>query len=199
MPPTQDRHAQRREQSRERLMDAAVEMLEKSSYADIRIEDITGRARMAKGSFYMHFKGKDELYTQLFDRFMSSQFIESFENIEAVDDPRRALRDIIGFTIDQIEPGPEIMFIYRAVMDPSLLKLIRPHMEEFMQRYVGALRNYFERLGRGRDAEMLAYLLGVLLDGLWFYRIMEMEPQELSAGSAARKALKEKVFSLFDL
>jgi AcrR family transcriptional regulator len=192
------RHAERREQSIERLQQAAVELLAGKNYANIRIEDIAGRAGMAKGSMYMYFKGKDELYLQVFDRYFTEMFAEEFERFVTADDPREALRGLIEFAVNQTSPSNEIMFIYRAVLDPSLSKLIKPRTDEYIARYYGVVEGLFKRLGCGEVKER-GYLLAVLLDGLWFYRIMEMEPQELVKSQKKRDALKETIYKLFDL
>ncbi|MBW7997064.1 MAG: TetR family transcriptional regulator [Candidatus Glassbacteria bacterium] len=198
MTPPGDRHAERREQSIERLQRAAVDLLAARSYADIRIEDITGQAGMAKGSLYMYFEGKDELYLKVFDRFFESLFAEQFEEMAGHEDPGEALRGMVDFAVEQISPSDEIMFIYRATMDPALMKLVRPHTEKFMARYVEFVESMFRQLGR-TDVGPLSYLLAVLLDGLWFYRIMELEPAELAESQRARQDLKQTICRLFKL
>ncbi len=192
------RHAQRREQSMERLRRAAVDLFKTRGYAAIRIEDIAERAGMAKGSLYMYFKGKDELYLQVFDLFFTKLFSEEFSRFSAIDDPREALRAMIGFAVNQTSLNDEIMFIYRAVMDPSLMALVRPRMDRYMAEYFGIIEALFTRLGRTEVKEQ-CYLLAVLLDGLWFYRIMEMEPAELANSEKKRETLKETIYVLFDL
>ena len=198
MAQSEGRHAERREQSIERLQQAAVELLGSKNYANIRIEDIAGRAGMAKGSMYMYFKGKDDLYLQVFDRFFNEMFGEEFEQFGTADDPRQALRGLIEFAVNQPSPSEEIMFIYRAVLDPSLSKLIKHHTDQYIARYFGLVEGLFKRLGSGEVKER-GYLLAVLLDGLWFYRIMEMEPQELVTSKKKCDALKETIFKLFEL
>lgn len=191
-------HARRREQSIERLQQAAVELLKTRNYANIRIEDIAARAGMAKGSLYMYFKGKDDLYLEVFDRYFNEMFAEEFERFGTVDDPREALRGLIDFAVNQIAPSDEIMFIYRAVLDPSLSKLIKPQTDQYMSRYYGAVEDLFKRMGSEKVKEQ-GYLLAVLLDGLWFYRIMEMEPAVYAKSEKKREALKEMIYSMFDL
>ena len=198
MAKAQGRHAERREQSIEKLQQAAVELLKTHNYANIRIEDITVGAGMAKGSLYMYFKGKDDLYLQVFDRYFTRMFDEEFAQFSTAEDPRLALRNMIGFAVDQTDPSDEILFIYRAFMDPTLGKLIRPQADRFLSRYYGIVEEQFKRLGC-RDVKEMGYLLAVLLDGLWFYRIMEMEPAELAEDRQKREALKKTICVMFGL
>ena len=198
MTPPGDRNAERREQSIERLERAAVELLATHSYADIRIEDIAAQAGMAKGSMYMYFKGKDDLYLQVFNRFFEGVFASEFGAAAELDDPAEAIRALVAFTVEQTSPNDEMVFLYHAVMDPALLKLVRPEMDRYLQRYLGTFEILFGRLGR-KDVRSLSYLLAVLLDGIWFYRIMEMEPAELAGSPGKRAALKKTILKLFEL
>jgi AcrR family transcriptional regulator len=45
-----------------RLVDAAVDAFARRGYADVNVDEICRTARMAKGSFYRHFRSKEELF-----------------------------------------------------------------------------------------------------------------------------------------
>jgi AcrR family transcriptional regulator len=45
-----------------RLLDAAVESFARRGYADVNVEDICRAAGIAKGSFYRHYRSKEELF-----------------------------------------------------------------------------------------------------------------------------------------
>lgn len=50
---------------RARLMDAAADLIREDSYASLRIEDITERAGLSVGTFYLYFQGKPDLFINL--------------------------------------------------------------------------------------------------------------------------------------
>lgn len=52
-------------ETRRRIMDAARELLKEKPADHINIEDITVRAGVAKGSFYTHFKRKEDLVSEI--------------------------------------------------------------------------------------------------------------------------------------
>lgn len=56
--------------ARSKLLAAAREVFAKAGLADARVEDIARRAGVAKGSFYLHFKSKDEAFQALLDHFL---------------------------------------------------------------------------------------------------------------------------------
>ncbi|MFL9900489.1 TetR/AcrR family transcriptional regulator [Paraburkholderia fungorum] len=61
-------HAQRREQTRERLLEAARKMFVKKGLAATSVEDIAETAGYTRGAFYSTFDGKPELLLELVRR-----------------------------------------------------------------------------------------------------------------------------------
>ena len=58
--PTTSRHARRRAQTRNLLMQSATQLVLERGYEAITIQDITERADLGRGTFYIHFKDKEE-------------------------------------------------------------------------------------------------------------------------------------------
>jgi AcrR family transcriptional regulator len=61
-------HRQRKADSRERLLAAAVEQFGRSGYSPVSVEDIATGAGVSRMTFYRHFRGKADIATALFDR-----------------------------------------------------------------------------------------------------------------------------------
>jgi len=55
------RRRQQREETRQRVYEAALDVFRKDGVVSARIEDITDRAGVSRGSFYFHFPTKDEV------------------------------------------------------------------------------------------------------------------------------------------
>ena len=53
--------AQTQHESKTRLLDATLKVVRTKGYSATRIEDICAEARLTKGSFFHHFKSKDDL------------------------------------------------------------------------------------------------------------------------------------------
>jgi AcrR family transcriptional regulator len=45
-----------------RLLDSAIEIFARRGYADVNVDEICKAARIAKGSFYRHYRSKEELF-----------------------------------------------------------------------------------------------------------------------------------------
>ncbi|NIB42464.1 TetR/AcrR family transcriptional regulator [Pseudomaricurvus alkylphenolicus] len=54
-----------------RLMAALANLLESAEFADIKVIDITKKAGLAKGTFFIHFKTKDDIVEELLQQYVS--------------------------------------------------------------------------------------------------------------------------------
>ena len=62
-------------EKQEKLLGAAKEEFTKYSYDSVSLNQIIKKAGISRGSFYMYFKGKEELYFYLIDRYLSQGFL----------------------------------------------------------------------------------------------------------------------------
>lgn len=66
-PDVSRRHAERREQSRRRILDAARDLLEDRPWSQVGIEDVTQRAELTRTAFYRHFDDRQALLLAVLD------------------------------------------------------------------------------------------------------------------------------------
>ncbi|MGE4505786.1 MAG: TetR/AcrR family transcriptional regulator [Desulfovibrionaceae bacterium] len=66
------RQQEKSQQTQEELMAAAVELFGSKGFFATTISEITARAGYAKGSFYRHWSGKDEIMLRIIERKLSS-------------------------------------------------------------------------------------------------------------------------------
>jgi AcrR family transcriptional regulator len=59
--PSPSRHERRRQQTRKLLIQTAVQLVLEKGYDAVSIQDITDRADLGRGTFYIHFKDKEEI------------------------------------------------------------------------------------------------------------------------------------------
>jgi AcrR family transcriptional regulator len=57
------------ETTRERILDAAMDIFSTKGYHDARVDDIVERSSTSKGSVYFHFPNKEKLFLALVDKF----------------------------------------------------------------------------------------------------------------------------------
>jgi len=55
--------------TREKILEAAIQVFARSGYHDTRIDDIVGAASTSKGAFYFYFPSKEHIFLALIDQF----------------------------------------------------------------------------------------------------------------------------------
>jgi AcrR family transcriptional regulator len=119
------KHAQREQ----RILDVAAELLQRWGYRKTTIDDIAKHARVAKGTIYLHWKTRDELFIALIER----------EQSDLLDTIERAMEeDPEGMTL----PGM-VKHSIRATLKSPLIKALVLQDTEFLgelitQRYNAA-------------------------------------------------------------
>jgi TetR/AcrR family transcriptional repressor of nem operon len=105
--------------TREKLLDAAEKMINERGFSATSIDQIIDRVGLTKGTFFYHFKTKNDLARALIDRFASAdqQVLRgSMERAEKLsDDPLQQLLIFVGLLLEVAEaldanPQPGCLF-----------------------------------------------------------------------------------------
>lgn len=177
-------HAQRREQTRERLLVAARNMFVNKGLAATSVENIAGAAGYTRGAFYSNFDGKPELLLELLRRDHGS----AQANLQAIMEE--------GGTIGQME-ARAVAYCCRYFRDHDCFplwveaKLLACRDTEFRESFnalwherleqVGACIRAFSKRDDGslpQRVDALALGLVRLCDGIQFVRMCD--PQMVS-------------------
>jgi AcrR family transcriptional regulator len=106
------RGARRREQTRQRLVDAATLLIAEKGVAGLRIQEITERADVALGSFYNHFKTKEDVVEAVVASTIEVRAQAIVDQMERFDDPAEivsfACRRVVRIAIDD----PELAWLF---------------------------------------------------------------------------------------
>lgn len=96
------RQAERRAQTRQRLLDAATEVFARKGFHAATIDDVAVAAGHTKGAVYAHFDGKDALFLALLDRHLADQLARVDDLIGASSgaELHRGLRDASAEQMD---------------------------------------------------------------------------------------------------
>jgi len=103
------------EKTRERILDIAYESIVQKGFAATSIEELVEAAGITKSGFFYHFKDKNDLARQVFDRFLSEdeQIVERLvqRSHELSDDPLQSLLIFLNLyaqlmdDMESIHPG----------------------------------------------------------------------------------------------
>jgi TetR/AcrR family transcriptional regulator, transcriptional repressor for nem operon len=62
--------------SREQILNISFDLLLEKSYNEVSIQDIVNKVGMTKGAFYYFFKSKEELFSEIFTRFIAAMELD---------------------------------------------------------------------------------------------------------------------------
>jgi TetR/AcrR family transcriptional repressor of nem operon len=97
-------------QSKTKFLDAALQVIRTKGYTATRVEDVCEVAGLTKGSFFHHFKSKEELALEAADHF-SAMADRAFASApyQQVQDPRERLLGYVDFRIAILQgPLPDV-------------------------------------------------------------------------------------------
>lgn len=94
--------------TRQRLIDATVELLAEGGYAAATVNALTSRAGVAAGTLYRHFDSKEELFVEIF-QMLSGREVDAMAEAGAGEGP----------ALDRLEAAVEA-FARRALAQPRV-------------------------------------------------------------------------------
>jgi len=80
--PPLSRHERRRQQTRKLLTQAAMQLVLEKGFDALSIQDITDRADLGRGTFYIHFKDKEEVVWTAFRDLFQDLEREAHEKLD---------------------------------------------------------------------------------------------------------------------
>ncbi len=163
----------RREHTRARLLEAALDVFADRGFHGASIENICETAGFTRGAFYSNFAGKDELFFTLFDA-SSDQLIAQLR--AALDECRKSPDPISAFisTIDDRGPTQRrwylisMEFTLYAIREPSAAVVLAEH-DARLRHEAAAIINELMTIAHREliiDAELITRLVVALREGV---------------------------------
>jgi AcrR family transcriptional regulator len=109
----QSEERSKREQRAERILDAAAELMLRWGYNKTTIDDIARQAGVAKGTIYLHWKTREDLFTAL----MKREYIRLAEDIQ-----QRLASDPEGGTLHSLTKQSVLATMKSPLMKAVLLR-----------------------------------------------------------------------------
>lgn len=137
---------QRSQARREAILAAALEEFSAGGFAATRLDDVARRAGVAKGTIYLYFRDKEDLFQELV-RAMLSPVVGAVENARNVEMTADQLAEwVIEFFVREIH-GTRRRDIIRLMMaeGPRFPKLAEFYYREVLGRILGAVRALLAR------------------------------------------------------
>ncbi|MDR3447846.1 MULTISPECIES: TetR/AcrR family transcriptional regulator [Dyella] len=181
-----------RDQTHQRLLEAAALVIAKKGFAAASVEDITAQAGYTRGAFYSNFKSKAELFIELLSqdhqcvRQDLHQILDAPQSLEAIEEQitqyyLRVYRDEKNFIL-----WAEARLL--ALRDAKFRARLNAYCLEKRDDIADVIERFYQMRGTKPPAppKDLAFTTMALIDGMRFFN--ETIPKELSE-EAAQNAL----------
>ena len=146
------------DRKRTSILDAARTVFSRKAYADAAVDDVAEQARIAKGTLYLYFKSKEDLYLAALLSDLRAMSADARQKMEAVSGFREKLRAFFQVRLDYCRSHENFLRIYlaeygsmflRGPLSRELHQLVRDNI-----RYVGQVVE--EAIGSGEIRRVAA-------------------------------------------
>ncbi|SIT37481.1 Transcriptional regulator, TetR family [Paraburkholderia ribeironis] len=183
MKPERLTHARRKEQTRERLFDAARTIFLEKGVAATSVEDIVEAAGYTRGAFYSNFRGKQELLTELLRRDAD----EARANLQAImeeggtPEETRA-RMIAYYSSDYLESDCFPLWVEAQLLacrDSAFGERVDAFRREKLLQVSACIRTLLVDSDSALPLQVDALALGLvsLCDGMQFFRMCNSQTE----------------------
>ncbi len=124
------------------ILDVAKKIIEEKGFHNTRVDDIAERAGVAKGTLYLYFKSKDDLFSKLIEREYNKVVAGLVKVVELKDDVTSKLDAVIEGFLKYMEENRDfflsIMYEAPSIKKDNLRKRIREN-NRVIQETLGRL------------------------------------------------------------
>ena len=165
-PPAVESLPEYQRKRRQRIIEAAVELLADGEYETIQVRDVAERAGTSLGTMYRYFSSKEHLYAAALLEWASNFALpgqQRSQRREQTDEER--LRHLMARTIRALERQPQMMraqMILENSNDPNAKALYR----QFGVEHVATLRAALTEMSPENAAAVVDTALSVMTIGL---------------------------------
>jgi len=127
------------DQKRNCILDAARRVFSKKGYAEAAVDDVADEAGVAKGTVYLYFKSKEDLYMAVLAGDLRQMSAEARREMERVEGFREKIRAFLRVRLEFSKTHEEFYRIYLAEYGSMFVKA--PISGELMQLFRANIRH----------------------------------------------------------
>jgi AcrR family transcriptional regulator len=173
---------------------AALVAIREGGIGAVVIETLAERLRATKGSFYWHFKDRDELLEAALERWEQEATVDVIERLRAIEEPGARLRHLFELAFGE-HPGGETGETNVALLADAHNPLVAPVLQRVTQRRLEFLTGAFTELGlapeTARYHALVAYTAYV-----GYFELRRAAPSATPTGPWAREYLDHLLHAL---
>ncbi|MED1646899.1 TetR/AcrR family transcriptional regulator, partial [Brevibacillus agri] len=200
-----NKHYIKRKKSYEKIMESALQVFSKKGYSDTSVEEIAESAGYTKGTVYVHFKSKEELFLTLMDERLKAfkrQMIDRGID-EKGEGSIHSVKELLHLFIELTEKDywTPIFFEFCAISlrNEKIKGKLLDHYEKWLQLIMAYLAGLKQsgKIDNGIDIRKTSYEILIALDGFHWHKTIhsnevDLQMVENSVFSLLRLPLKEE-------
>jgi AcrR family transcriptional regulator len=191
MPRTKEQYAEIRKSSKQKILDAALEVFAKQGYHSSTVESIAKTAGISKGLMYNYFKSKEDMLNELMIGMMEALMCELMPLKPGKKFTKKDIINFISVGIDLVLEKPYYWKLYFSVaMQPEVMNIVFDKMMELGQPYFIGITQYYKEKGIKNPEVMMRYLSAVM-DGVQFHCMLD--PKNFPAKEVKNLLIKQFV------
>ncbi len=124
-----------REEKRENIVDAAVEVFAEKGYRSARISDIARRAGVADGTIYLYFRNKEDLLLTICEEQMEEVRRALHAALDGLEEPVARARAFARFHFQSLRNQPALAQVLQVEIRQST-RFVREYRPERLWQYL---------------------------------------------------------------
>ena len=173
-PRTAEQFREIREESREKILRAALAVFARHGFEQASVRLIAAEAGVSPGLMYNYFGSKDDLLRAIYERCMRD-VKESFARGDAAGSPRERLERLIRSSFEIVRDNMEFWRLsYSLRTQPAASGRIAVYVRESSENIRRLLERYLAEAGV-KNPDVEALLLFALIDGISQHYVLEKE------------------------
>lgn len=173
----------KKEDKRKKLIEVAEEVFSRKGYHPVTIADIAQEAGIAKGTFYLYFGSKDEIFQEVVKKAVWSLRYALRDALKEVRDPEEKVRKSIRVSLDHCSRNARL---YLLIFHEALF-LETPPMSKFKKIYETLISDFRKMIEEGIEFGKFRNVNAVVISHAVVGMMATMAYQwiQLQVGSAA--------------
>lgn len=190
------RDPEEKEERRRDIVDAALRRFDEEEYSDITMLDVARGAGIAKGTLYLYFDTKEELFLRAAIRLITSWFDDLDSELEAlpnpVSDPER-VGAAIASTLAEADNLKRILPLLHTTIERNIDVELAADYKESLETRLSAMAEQLESKIEAVDRSEGLRLL------LWLYAFVVGLDQLANPPAPMQEAIDDREFELFSV
>lgn len=173
MPRTKVQYEAIRKESRQKILDAALEVFARHGYYSASVSEIAKTAGISKGLMYNYFKSKEDMLNELMIGMMEALMCEYMPLKQGQKFTRDDIINFINVGIDLVLEKPQYWKLYFSVaLQPDVMAIVFDKMMEMGQPYMMAMIEYFRNKGV-ENPELTMRYFSAVMDGIQMHCMLD--------------------------